>query len=436
MIRMKTLKYMPALMMTLAVGATAINGCSAAKDALNDANAGCEGLDAKTSKAQANIKIFNESALALNVKAAEAEAKFLTACNGILTSLGKDTKTTAAAACGDVKAEVDAAVTAGATVNVTVAASCRADASIRAKCEAECTLPECKVDVACEPGKLVVACEGSCSGSCDIQGPELACAGSCEGSCTSDVAVACAGTCEGSCDAPKFDGTCDVGCEVGFSGSCAGTCNGKCDGTDTMGSCAGKCEGSCTAQASGHCEAACKGVFKGPKCEGMCKGTCAVSGGVQCNGTCQGKCVYTPGKADCKGECHGTCTGEASPPRCDGTIDCKGQAECSASCDGKAQASVSCDKPTAQVTVVGNVKLQKAIEANLSLWGEAFNLTLALKEPIATLGGKTGAAFSAIGDVGIAGAACVTSSLSVFVQAQAHISVSAQASLSLSAKSS
>jgi hypothetical protein len=168
----------------------------------------------------------------------------------------------------------------------------------------------------------------------------------------------------------------------------------------------------------------------------MCKGTCAVSGGVQCNGTCQGKCVYTPGKADCKGECHGTCTGEASPPRCDVDIQCKGQAECTASCDGKAQASVSCEKPTAQVTVVGNVKLQKAIEANLSLWGEAFNLTLALKGPVATLAGKSAAAFSAIGDVGIGGAACVATSLSVVAEAQVHVSVSVQASASLSATSS
>jgi hypothetical protein len=85
------------------------------------------------------------------------------------------------------------------------------------------------------------------------------------------------------------------------------------------------------------------------------------------------------------------------------------------------------------VVVVGDAALQAALSAHIADFGEAFNLTLALREPIAEVAGKTIGAFQAIGDVGLSGAACMSSSLSAAVEAQASISVSVEASASVSA---
>jgi hypothetical protein len=73
------------------------------------------------------------------------------------------------------------------------------------------------------------------------------------------------------------------------------------------------------------------------------------------------------------------------------------------------------------------------LAAHIKEFGAAVNLAIALKDPIASVAGKTIGAFQAIGDVGVSGAACMAASLSAAVEAQASISVSVSASASVSA---
>ena len=162
-------------------------------------------------------------------------------------------------------------------------------------------------------------------------------------------------------------------------------------------------------------------------------GSCVTSGEARCEGTCNGTCSYEPGAASCKGTCHGKCDAEVSPPVCTGKLDCKADAECNASCQSQASAKVNCPPPRATITVDGDAELLTALRAHIQEWGEAVNLTLALKDPIASVAGKTLGAFEAVGDVGLSGAACMASSLSAAAEAQASISVSVSASASISA---
>jgi hypothetical protein len=84
------------------------------------------------------------------------------------------------------------------------------------------------------------------------------------------------------------------------------------------------------------------------------------------------------------------------------------------------------------LVIEGDVELLKAFRARLKDLGTAINLTVALKDPIADVAGKTVGAFSAIGDLGLSGAACFAASLQGAVKAQASISVSVSASASVS----
>jgi hypothetical protein len=85
---------------------------------------------------------------------------------------------------------------------------------------------------------------------------------------------------------------------------------------------------------------------------------------------------------------------------------------------------------------VGDAALQAALTAHFQDFASAVNLTLALRDPIQSVAGKTIGAFEALGDVGVSGAACMASSLQSAVEAQASISVSVQASASVQASSS
>jgi hypothetical protein len=127
------------------------------------------------------------------------------------------------------------------------------------------------------------------------------------------------------------------------------------------------------------------------------------------------------------------CSAEVSPPRCTGSIDCSASAECRANCSASASAKVDCSKPQASVVISGDLKLQKAVEANLTAWAEAVNLTLSLKEPIAALAGKTEGTFKAVGDIGLSGATCILASVKAAAEASVSVNVSVKASASLSA---
>ena len=263
MIGKKSLKYLPGALFAIAVAASSMGGCAAAKDAAN-AGKGCDGLDVSAS-AQATVKAYADAAAKLNAKAVEVEGKFLAVCNAMNADLKLDTtKTTAAEACGILKARVDAAAMKGVTVTVSIEASCSADVHAQASCEGSCNASaSCDVKAKCEPGKVVVECNGSCDAQCDVQAPSFDCTGTCEGTCTATAAVACTGQCEGTCDAPKFDGTCDVGARRCSPEPVAACARVNATARKRWVRCNGKCEGTCSAKASGHCEAACKGKLTG-----------------------------------------------------------------------------------------------------------------------------------------------------------------------------
>jgi acyl-CoA hydrolase len=63
-------------------------------------------------------------------------------------------------------------------------------------------------------------------------------------------------------------------------------------------------------------------------------------------------------------------------------------------------------------------------------WGEAVSLATRLAPRIGTLAGKSAAAFSAIGDIGLGGVACVGSSVQAAGRASVSINVSVTASAS------
>ena len=390
----------------------------------------CSGLDVNVS-AQATLKAFGQASSALKDAALEVEADWLRTCNAINADLGADTsKTTAADACGVLNAYIK---NANVTVSIVVKGECHADVSAQAKCQADCNLPNCDIKAKCEPGKLSVECNGSCSGTCDVQAPSATCTGTCSGKCTADVAVACNGSCTGECSG-TWEGNCEAGCTADFSGTCGGTCMGTCDGMNSTGSCAGECKGSCSASASGKCSAKCESKFSGT-CKAECKGSCEATGGAQCSGKCEGTCTYAPGKADCKGECHGECSVETSPPSCEGTLNCEGAAECQASCEGSVQAKAECDS-SATLTVGGDDELYGVLQAHMGDIKGAFARTIALRDPITALAGKTAATFSALGEIGTQGAACAASSISIAAQAQASISVSVTATASVQGQAS
>jgi len=88
-------------------------------------DAGCDGLDV-TALAQRTVQSFAEAAANLEIRARAVEAKFLTVCNRVNADLGEDvSNTTAAAACGVLKARVDAAVAKGVSVNALILVNCK-----------------------------------------------------------------------------------------------------------------------------------------------------------------------------------------------------------------------------------------------------------------------------------------------------------------------
>ena len=394
--------------------------------------ASCGGLDA-SSHAQATVKAYGVAAGALSTAAEKVEKQWLAVCNAINHDVGEDaSQGSAAQACAVLNKRVKRALDAGVTVNLSVQADCHADVKVAGDCEAQCQLPSCNVSASCEPGKLVVACNGTCDAACDVKGPSVDCTGTCSGACTANAAVKCTGQCTGQCSDLSWSGSCDAGCTANFSGSCGGTCMGTCDSQNSTGTCNGKCEGTCSANASGSCAAKCTGTFTGG-CKADCTGSCAADVAAQCNGKCEGTCSVTAPSATCMGECHGSCSAETSPPSCTGTLNCEGSADCHASCQASAKASASCTS-SATLVVDGDAQLYTAINAHLGDVKAAFAQTFALKDPIADLAGKTVGTFSALGDIGVQGVSCATSSLAVAAQASVSINVSVQASASVQGK--
>jgi hypothetical protein len=171
----------------------------------------------------------------------------------------------------------------------------------------------------------------------------------------------------------------------------------------------------------------------------MCKGSCNVAAGATCSGTCNGTCTYTPGMAACNGECHGSCMAAVSPPTCTGKLDCTASAECHGDCQAQAKAKLECSPPQVNFNVQGDAKLYAAFNMYLADIGLAFNQTLELKDLILgsdSVLSHTEAAFSAVGDIGAAGASCLVAQASVVAHATASVQVSVSASATVSGSSS
>ncbi len=442
----KLFASLPGLLLAASVATLAVSGCSAASNALaqvQDVTGGCSALQTTTSSAQATVAAWVTTLGDLNAAATMVEGEWLAACQEVNADLKLDTtQTTASGACGVLKAYIAADLSgeAGAAVTLSLTVSppsCQADLTVQGTCEASCTASaKCDVAASCMGGDVVVGCNGSCSGKCDVTAPSVMCTGTCEGSCTASAAVSCTGECSGSCTAPTWTGTCDAGCSASFSGTCGGNCTGTCNGSSMSGaSCAGKCVGTCDAKASGSCSAMCTGQFSGGQCSGMCTGSCNVSAGAMCSGMCNGTCSSTPGSATCMGECHGTCSATTTPVTCNGQLTCMGSAQCHSDCQAQAQAKLNCSPPQVQFAVEGDDKLFASFQAHLADIGKAFSDTLELKDLLIGSGGiasQTESTFSAIGDIGTAGASCIAMQASVISSAQASISVSVSASATVS----
>jgi hypothetical protein len=438
------MKYVPGLVLAASITAVALSngGCSAVSNA-QAAAAGCSGLTPATSTAQATVKAWVDTLAALQTAADGVQMEWLATCNEINSDLGLDTsKTTASDACGVLNAKIQTDLMAGVTLTLTVSPpACQADIGVQASCEADCQASaSCDVKANCTGGDVVVGCNGSCSAQCDVTAPSFACMGSCKGSCTATAAVQCMGECSGSCTAPMWTGTCDAGCTASFTGTCGGNCTGMCDGSSMTGAaCKGKCVGTCDAKASGSCSAMCTGMFSGGTCSAMCTGSCNVAAGATCSGMCNGTCSYTPGSATCMGECHGTCSAQVSPPTCTGSLNCKASATCHGDCQAQAQARLECSPPQVNFDIEGDATLYASFQTHLGDIGKAFSDTLALKDLILGTNGiasQTASTFSAIGDVGAAGGACIISQASAVGNVTTSINVSVSASATVSGSSS
>jgi hypothetical protein len=107
-------------------------------------------------------------------------------------------------------------------------------------------------------------------------------------------------------------------------------------------------------------------------------------------------------------------------------------ATCHGDCQAQAQAKLNCAPPQVTFDVEGNATLYTSFSTHLADIGKAFSDTLALKDLVATVAGQTSMTFSAIGDVGAGGIACITAQAQAVLNVQASIKVSVSASATVS----
>ena len=209
-------------------------------------------------------------------------------------------------------------------------AKCAVDANVSVEAAARC---EGEV----MPGKVEVACEGSCEVDASAS---VMCEGDASLKCTTTApSVACTGECKGSC---QLSGTAAADC----SGTCNGTCMGTCSAMNAMGQCAGSCDGMCMGSCNVELEAK-------AECEGKCTGECTVT---KPSGGCEGGI-----RAECEAKAMGTVMCEG---RCDGAVEPPSvKAECTASAKAEASMQVECSPP--------RIALHYELKAGLSATAQA-----------------------------------------------------------------
>ncbi|MGH7436030.1 MAG: hypothetical protein ACRENE_10190 [Polyangiaceae bacterium] len=299
----------PLVALLLAAPLFATGGCSAAENAVNNAEglaSGCNELSGGPSSVQSlsidgDTKAFVVATANLVALVDDGEKTVLGACIGIDHDLGVNDTWSAKApksgaapddevteACRQASLKIRAVLTeAQAQCSLFVSpAHCTVDEEAEVKCESACTSKE-----SCQPGDITTLCTpaeltGECDGECKAHA-------TCEG--RADAETLCTGTCATDCD-----GQCD-GAQI-HQRHCAGMCEGMCDGDCTV---ADSAHVSCGSNV--HCRGGCTVAYKAPECETtVTPPVCSVSQ------TCQASCkstVETTSSCEPAGvslECNGT----------------------------------------------------------------------------------------------------------------------------------
>jgi hypothetical protein len=242
-----------------------------------------------------------------------------------------------------IEAKISANLSGGLTIEFRPP-KCEADLEVTAKAAAEC-------DVEADPGSIEAKCEGTCEVSAEVAAE-----------CSAMGTLSCSG------QAPNFacEGTCSGSCQLEVAAACEGSCNGQ-------------REGECSACAGGACDnqggvvANCAG-----SCSGMCSGECKLEAGGSCSGRCEGSCEYTPPSGMCEAnatakcdvsamaeaKCEGKCEGNVTPPMV--------KAKCSAQVEAKAKAEVVCTPPALSVAFQFKPDLGADAQAEFKAWLDGF----------------------------------------------------------------
>src|SRR5579872_6981375 len=249
----------PLVALLLGVPLFASGGCSAADNAVNNAEglaSGCNELSGGPSSVESlsidgDTKAFVMATANLVALVDDGERVVLAACTGIDQDLGVNDTWSAKApkgsahpddevteACHQASAKISAVLSrAQAQCNLFVSpAHCTVDEEAEVKCESACTSKE-----TCTPGDITTLCSpaqltGECAGECKAHA-------TCEG--RADVQTSCSGSCALDCD-----GMCD-GVAI-HQKHCGGRCDGMCDGDCTVAEAA---EVSCGSHV--HCRGGC-----------------------------------------------------------------------------------------------------------------------------------------------------------------------------------
>lgn len=344
----------------LALGATAgsLQACDAIGDLAKECGLVCpvEGVVEGNASISgvASIDAFFSAVLAVRDASLSVKSNVRAEIDGLAATLNVDTSGMGLGeAAAAVRGAIDARISANVEGSLTIRYQpprCEANIDVAVQASAEC-------DATVEPGMVTAKCEGTC----EVEASAMA-------SCSGDATLKCEGT------APNLqcEGTCSGTCQLQAAASCEGACNGT-------------CSGNCSACVGGNCETDGMGNVTNcaGSCDAMCQGSCELSAGGSCSGSCEGSCEYTPPSAMCEGgaqakceasamgsvECEGKCEGAVEPPEV--------SAECQASVDAKAKAEVQCFPPSLDVQFNFAAGVDAQAQAEFKAWLKVFKTRFA-----------------------------------------------------------
>ncbi len=394
--RVRALRYSscPLVALVLGVPLFASGGCSAAENAVNDAEglaSGCNELSGGPSSVESlsidgDTKAFVMATANLVVLVDEGEKAVLAACIGIDDDLGVNDTWSAKApkdgarpddevneACHQASVKLRGVLTAAqAQCSLFVSpAHCTVDEEAEVNCESACSSKE-----TCTPGDITTLCSPA----------QLT--GECDGECKAHA------TCEGRADA-----------ETLCNGACTLDCDGQCDGAMIH---------------QKHCAGT---------CEGMCSGDCTVADGahVSC-----GSNVH----------CRGGCTVALKAPECETTVTppvCNVSQTCQSSCKSTVEARSSCEPAGVTLECSGNVTVavnaviatvKKNLPPIVAIVQTKGHLALDAANEVVTTGKVVANNVTSLSGKAVA---CTTTAVAVDASAASSLNVSVSASASVSA---